>query len=429
MSGVDASGSLGRALLLGGSAPPSSRASPTQGLDLAKPARPKGRDGARRAVGTGVPGERPTARLRLKTMIRAYTDAKRVALVLAAVLTLLGRAPASPTTGQAPLRPAFATPGEAVAAYFTQIVRPALERKAPGEDTLTAFYLGLADRTRAELSEDQFTAFWKDVAARLARSGFTVSVSPSIGEPFESDTGGQALVHVTGTVHSLPIMGLAFLVVPVTAVLGCVPGLDPRRSPSSECLPDSWPRTLEGGGRFDAVFRVVREGQGWRLILPRGLVEEMRRLTPQPQVRRHVPNALATRGGLTVRVSEVVFARERSTAWLAIENASDAAIDLLNPLSLASLVGQGDVRAQTRIVRSTIPEAVPAHSSARAVLVFDPLPLETRRLLLSLPGIRLGEQEVSLTIEMTLLPHAGGGSDPVPAEPLLLYLLTAVRPD
>jgi len=351
-------------------------------------------------------------------------------LILLLALAPLGLLSAPPVAGQAGA--GFRNPGEPVQVYFNLILRPALEAKPPGDDAFSSFYVsGLSDRTRAQLGEDQFTRYWRQMAEALARTGFIVSVSAAFGAPLESDGGEQALIHVTGSAHSLPIGDLAFLTVPINTILGCVPGLDANRVSSSACPPDAWPRPRAVGGRFDAVYRVVREGDGWKLILPEALVEQMRRLTPQVRVRRYGPNASVTQGGVTVRITEVVLRDEAAVLSLVIENTNDVAAEVLNALSLASLAGEDGSPSRTRLLRSRIPERVAAHSAAPATLVFDPLPIETRRLVLLLPDLGVGDRVFPLVIEMTVLPlpHAASGDAAVPAEPVLLYLLTASRSD
>jgi hypothetical protein len=318
-----------------------------------------------------------------------------------------------------------------VSRYFDDILRPALDGKSPPDGVIRAFYnSGLSDRTREQVSENQFMEYWTYVAGRMAQTARLFGVRYSIGEPIESEAGDQALILVTGSVNA-GLLGAEFYVLPTGAIVGCVS--DMHRS-SSDCTRSS---LAASDGEFEATYWAVKEDNAWKLVLPEGLVREMQTQTARVTVRRYRPNIVAAQDGLTIRVQEVTLQTESTTLRLLIENVTDVEAGLRNALSLTSLTDDRGVTFNTRNLRSTIPEIVPAHSSAVADLsfvadltTFATVPVDARTLSLSLPYVRVQDRELTLHVDIALrpLPHAAMIRKSIPGEPVLVYLLTLVRP-
>ncbi|HEX4835426.1 MAG TPA: hypothetical protein VFW01_03730 [bacterium] len=344
-----------------------------------------------------------------------------VSLLGLAFLTSSGLLLVASTRGQ-PVSD-FVSPKDTVQRYFDSILRPALgERKSPPDDIVRVFYnAGLSDRTREQVSENQFTEYWKYVADRTARALLAiVDLKYSIGEPVESEARDQALILVTGSYQGL---------FDAPAIVGCIS--DMHRS-SSDCTRRS---RIDSGGEFEATYWIVREDNAWKLVLHDDLVREMQNLT-RP-VRRYRPNVAAAQEGLIIRVQEVTLQTEATTLRLLIENTNDVEAGFRNALSLASLTDDRGVTFNTRILRSTIPETVPAHSSAVADLtfvgnltIFEAVPVDARKLSLSLPYVRVRDSELTLALDIALrpFPHAAVIRTSIPGEPVLVYLLTLFRP-
>ncbi len=324
----------------------------------------------------------------------------------------------------------FLSPKDAVHRYFDSILGPALEGKSPPDDIVRAFYnAGLSDRTREQVSENQFTEYWKYVASRMAGTAHS-GLKYSIGEPVESEAHDQALSLVTGSIGA-GLFGAVFNVLPTGAIVGCVSDM---HRPSSDCSRSS---LADSDGEFEAMYWIVREDNAWKLVLHDGLVREMQKLTPRVTVRRYRLNVAAAQGGgLIIRVQEVTLQTEATTLRLRIENTNDVEAGFRNALSLASLTDDRGVTFNTRILRSTIPETVPAHSFAVADLTFatlptfEPVPVDARKLSLSLPYVRVRDSELTLGLDIALLPlpHAAVIRTSIPGEPVLVYLLTLLRP-
>lgn len=251
-----------------------------------------------------------------------------------------------------------------------------------------------------------------------------------IGDPIESEGSDQALVLVTGRLDG-GLFDLANGIVPTRATVGCIS--DMHRS-SSDCTQSS---VGDSDGEFEATYWVVREDDAWKLVLHDGLVREMQKLTPRITVRRYTPNIAVAQAGLTIRIQAVDLQTESTTMRLRIDNANDVEADLRNALSLASLTDDRGVTFNTRILRSVIPETVPAHSSVVADLAFvgdlstfTPVPIDARQLSLSLPYVRVRDRELTLHLDITLrpLPHAEVARKSIPGEPVLVYLRTLFSP-
>lgn len=324
-----------------------------------------------------------------------------------------------PASGQSP--PAGPGPRQTVAAYFDTVVRPVFANKYAADGPLRLFYqTGLSDRTRAQVSEDQFLAFWQQVAAGAQGLFGGVDLRDlSVGDPIESEAMDQALVSVTGTASGW------IRKIPVDAIFGCV-SIEQSQVSAPVCSQD-FPPSVDADNRLETVYLVAREGDAWKLVLHQNLVREMQKIKPPGGIRRYVIDAAVSQDGVGLRVREVSLAKDRSTVALIIQNSTEADARLLNALSLATLTDESGQTHDVRILRSRVPEVVEAGSTVPADLVFEPVFIDTRKLTLSLNGIELGTREVNLHSEITLLPYTDQRGTPVPGEPAYLFLLTVLR--
>lgn len=342
------------------------------------------------------------------------------ATLLAVMGLMVGEMLLIPASGQSP--PKSAGPRQTVIAYFNTVVRPVLVDKYADEGRLRAFYQsGLSDRTRAQVSEEQFLAFWQLVASGV--QGFFGGADLrdlSVGDPMESEAADQALVPVTGRVSGW------IRTVPADVILGCVFVLSQSQGSVPACSRD-FPPSVGAGDGSEAVYLVAREGEAWKLILHQNLVREMQKIKPPGGTRRYVVDTAASRDGVDLRVREVSLAEDRSTVALTIQNGTGTDAKLLNALSLATLTDERGQPHDVRILRSRIPEVAEAGSAVPADLVFEPVPIDARRLTLTITGIEMGTREVNLSSEITLLPYADRRGTSVPGESAYLFLLTVLR--
>ncbi len=342
------------------------------------------------------------------------------ATLLAIMGLMVGEMLLIPAVGQSPA----GSPGskQTVAAYFNTVVRPVLVNKYADEDRLRTFYqTGLSDRTRAPVSEDQFVAFWRQAAAGMQGPFGGVDLRElSVGDPIESEAADQALVPVAGEASWW------VRTVPVNLVLGCVFVLGQSQVSAPGCSSD-FPPPVDADHRLETVYLVAREGGAWKLVLHQDLAREMQKIKTTGSARRYVVDAAAVQDGIGLRVHEVSVAEERAAISFTLVNNTETEARSLNALALATLTDERGQAHDVRILRSRIPEVAEAGSTVPVELVFDPVPLDSRRLTLSVTGIELGSREVSLRREITLLPYAGGRGTPVPGESAYLFLLTVLR--
>lgn len=309
-------------------------------------------------------------------------------------------------------------PKEPFVAYLETIVLPAAEGKSLADEALRTFYTTyLPIETRTQVSEDQFVEYSKHLP-KFTHAGYNMAIKYSMGEPVQSEAHDQALIPAEVTAEYNPTTGLQVL-----AILGSIVGS--LVSPSACCS-----RGPERGVTSSlAIFRVVKEDDAWKLVLPENVIADIQKVTLQTTVRRYTLSTTVSEGGVTVRVIGVTFEKDTTALRLSVENASGNEARLLNAFSLAALTDESGSSYSTRILRSTFPEKVTAGSSAVATLIFDPVPFTTRKLSLTLPSITVGDSEMSLKLDIVLSPCPLAVSrTPIPGEPVLMYFLAVSRP-
>ncbi len=123
--------------------------------------------------------------------------------------------------------------------------------------------------------------------------------------------------------------------------------------------------------------------------------------------RTYRPDAQVTDHGLTVRVTEVSLRGATSEVGkdsrisLTIQNGTGDLANLFAMLVDTELVDEWENTERVQFFGSTFPDRIPGHESATGVLLFKRGRQSTRKLLLSLPGIRVGGQEVSFRIDIS----------------------------
>lgn len=343
-------------------------------------------------------------------------------LLFLALLTFSTLSLVPPAGGQTPL--GSGSPRAPLLSYYDTIVHPALEGKVPADGTLRSFYTTtLSIRTRALVNDDQFADYWKRVASRFGRLGYNGTVKYVVGEPIPEDSAAgsvqnesadQARISVTVTTEYHPSVGhylFAFIgdvVALAIGIAGCA--FDARcQPPGSGYWPEGTRSTVE------LYYTVVREGETWKLVLSADETAEMQKLPSHVAVKRYGPNTTASNSGLTLRVIEATLGKDTTTLRLSLQNAGGTEARVLNALSLATLTDDSGATHDTRILRSTFPETVPAGTSALVTLVFEPAPLDSKKLLLALSGIRMGEEEFPLAVDIVLVAPTTPPQPPAPS--------------
>lgn len=309
-----------------------------------------------------------------------------------ASLVLFGLLSVSAPAGAAPGSPS--APQDPLLAYFDTIAIPAVKGQPPAEEALKAFYSDrLLPSTRVQVAEDQFIAYWRNVAASHGPGAtHTVGADYALSEPMYNEANDEALITTDQTVAVARTPG--FQILAILTTIGCAAG-------GAMC----W--VSGGNGLTDTMttYRIVNLRGKWRLDLPAEVVTDMRKLPTKVTATRYAPNASATEGGLTLWASEVALDRDATTVRLAVENATDNDLNLFTAAALATLTDESGKTHGVRALGTFYPDHVPPQSSVEGDLVFEPVPPGTRRLLLAFPNIAVGDRILTLTLEIALAPQ------------------------
>ncbi len=111
--------------------------------------------------------------------------------------------------------------------------------------------------------------------------------------------------------------------------------------------------------------------------------------------------AQATDRGITVRVAQVSLRGYRGEVSLTIENGTDSEANLTTTQLEARIVDEWGNAEPLELLHSTLPDRISARGSATGILVFEHGRVSTRKLLLVLPRVRVGEQEISFQIDIS----------------------------
>ncbi|HEV2283705.1 MAG TPA: hypothetical protein VGX75_15075 [bacterium] len=328
------------------------------------------------------------------------------ALTVLAIASVYLAAPGAGRTAPAPT-----SARDAVSDYVAGIYLPAVGGTAPSDAALRAFYEEhIAAQSRAQVGEDRFVAYWRD---RAGHAGSVKATHYSVGDAVESEAHDQALAPVT---VSITRKGLED-----NPILSVIWGL--------LCLGAAFYGMSCSAGDSDntqagvVIYRAVKEGDTWKVVLPDGDVAGMRKITVRDTGTHFAPDARAAEGGITVRVLGVTLAPDAATLRLVIDNAAGVQAVLSNTAALATLTDEAGRTYGASILTSTMPAAVDAGASETGTLVFAPVPPSSAALLLTLPDIRAGDAVMALKVNIALAAPSPASYSPIPGEPALRYVL------
>ncbi len=114
------------------------------------------------------------------------------------------------------------------------------------------------------------------------------------------------------------------------------------------------------------------------------------------------PAARAVSGPVTAGVSAVSFSADATTLVLSVENSATVEANLFAAMADARLRDDRGGTYAVRMIRSDLPDRVPARGTVRGRLVFDPLPFPplVRTVRLTLPGIRVGDALYEIALDL-----------------------------
>lgn len=292
-----------------------------------------------------------------------------IVLVVAAGNVLL----AHPASGQPT---PFSIPQDPIASYFDTLVIPVMAGKTPAAQEVGKFYRGyLSIHTQIKVTEEQFLAYWQGIAQRAIGSQFwaavllgaTYTLTYDIGEPVYNDAKDQARFKITVT---------------ITTHRGFFPSSENR-----------------------IIFaHVIREDSVWKIVLSDELVAEILKTAP-PQTttaKKYILRAEASAQGLRVTVRSLVTDKDVTSLEIVARNEGTESVDLFNAISAATLTDQTGQVYASRTLRSSLAASVGPGQSASGVLAFFAVPSNTRRLTLTIPHIRIGNEVVAMTLELNL---------------------------
>ena len=112
-------------------------------------------------------------------------------------------------------------------------------------------------------------------------------------------------------------------------------------------------------------------------------------------------NARAAAGPVAVSVSGASFAKDFTTLMVSVDNSATVEAGLFAALLDARLTDGGRTYA-VRLLRSDVPDRVPARGTVRGRLVFEPLPFPPvlRSARMTLPEIRVGDAVYEIALDL-----------------------------
>jgi len=121
-----------------------------------------------------------------------------------------------------------------------------------------------------------------------------------------------------------------------------------------------------------------------------------------PEVKTYAPNARAVAGPLQATVSTVLLAKDAASLTLTIANTGAADAALFNAIADATLTDSTGRVYAVRVLRSHLPDRIPAGGRIRGRLMFEPLrlPPAITGATLRLPGIVVGSVAYDLNIDL-----------------------------
>ncbi len=264
--------------------------------------------------------------------------------------------------------------GEPLLLYLMNVLRPAV-LTVPDEAPLRQFYQRhLTAHTRGQITEADFVAHWTTRRARarwerpFGESGQIHDLDFVVGPPVYSASRDHALVPAT---------------------------IKTRGSSSILSPPTSRAEEI--------TFRVIRDGQSWRLELPDRVVEEIQPPRPAGVLARWFPNARAAEAGIGIWVRQVAVEKDVTRLDFTVENGQVAEASLFEAMAAATLTDEQGKTFFTRMLRTTVPDRLAGRSSVTAIMAFEPIPVGSTRLVLTIPGIRVVDQSVTISLPIVLV--------------------------
>src|SRR3989449_1194939 len=119
-----------------------------------------------------------------------------------------------------------------------------------------------------------------------------------------------------------------------------------------------------------------------------------------PAVGYHI-DAVASDKGLTLRVSDVML--QDCCAWVevTIENTHDVEANLFEAIANATLTNDAGTIYQARFTHTRIPDRIAPRITVAGRFSFDAVPSTSRKILLTMPNIRVLEQTVTLRVDIS----------------------------
>lgn len=122
--------------------------------------------------------------------------------------------------------------------------------------------------------------------------------------------------------------------------------------------------------------------------------------SPTPNVKAVALSARAATGPLTVSISNAEFTSDVTVLTISIENAADVEVSLFSAIGGATLTDNTGKAYAVRMLRSDLPDRVPARGRIQGRLAFEPLPPTVTSAILTVPEIRIGDDVYEIKADL-----------------------------
>lgn len=112
-------------------------------------------------------------------------------------------------------------------------------------------------------------------------------------------------------------------------------------------------------------------------------------------------SSVASEAGVTVRSSDVTLRAGSADVSLTIENGTDSALNLFSTLGAATATDDTNRSYGASFRDSRFADTVAPRSSVSGTLRFDGMPISVRKLVVTLPDVRVGDQLVTIKIDIS----------------------------
>ncbi len=117
--------------------------------------------------------------------------------------------------------------------------------------------------------------------------------------------------------------------------------------------------------------------------------------------RRYHIDAVASDKGLILRVSDVMLEDWGTSVEVTLQNTRDAEANLFEAIANATLINDSGTIYQTRFTHTRIPDPVAPRITVAGRFSFDAVPSTSRKILFTMPNIRVLEQAVTLRVDIS----------------------------